>query len=308
MPSLETEYAKIVELSERVAWRVDDIMGADERLDFRRPFVPSSIAGVRSVTGLSPRERLMLNQIRGFSYVHLFAFVEEYIIATAVRHANAELFGEPWAIRALLRFGDEELKHQQLFRRFEAAFVRDFGSPCEGVGSAEEAAGFILGKSPLAVMLATLHLELVTQAHYTDSVRLGVADEELDPLFASLLKHHWIEEAQHAKIDALEIRKLAEGAPPEALDRALDDYVAILHALDGVLEQQCALDLGSFERAIGRPLDGVTRASLDRDLRAASRESYFARGLANRAFRDEVARLSPSSLKRLDQLTADLRA
>lgn len=81
MTGVVSEYAKIVERSERVAWRIDDVMDASERLDFKKPFLPDSMVGARAIAGLSDRERLVLNQIRGYSYVHLFAFVEEYIVA-----------------------------------------------------------------------------------------------------------------------------------------------------------------------------------------------------------------------------------
>lgn len=303
----DSEYEIIVERSERVAWRVDDVIGSGERLDFHKPFLPETLAGAQHVVGLTDPERLKLNQIRAYSYLHIFTFVEEYIIATALRLANGEVFGDPWAVRALMRFGDEELKHQQLFRRFQAAFRHDFGTRCDGVGSPEEAAGFILSKSPLAVMLATLHLELVTQAHYTDSVRLGAADNEIDQLFASMLKHHWVEEAQHASIDLLEIRKLAAGASRDVIDRSIDDYVAILHALDGVLDRERAIELENLERALGRELEEPTRLSFDAHVRAAARNAFFVRGLTHRAFREELARLASDAPERVDAATLELR-
>src|SRR5262249_48356825 len=160
---------------------------------------------------------------------------EEYIVATAVQHAQAELFGDHSAVRALVRFAEEEVKHQQLFWRYRDAFARDFGTPCEVLGSAAEVAGVILSKSPLAVMMVTLHLEITTQAHYVDSLRDA---SDIDPLFAKLLKHHWLEESQHARIDALELRKMATGAAPEQIGAAFDDYLGLIDAFDGLLGAQ----------------------------------------------------------------------
>lgn len=300
-------YEPVVALSERVTWLLDDVMREEDRLDFRKPFLPESLAGTRGVVGITDAERLRLNHVRGNAYLHLFTFVEEYIIATTVQHASAEIFGDEWAVRALLRFGDEEVKHQQLFRRFAAAFARDFGSPCACVPDAAAVASVILTKAPMAVMLATLHLELVTQAHYTDSVRLGTADEDLEPLFASMLRHHWIEEAQHAKIDILELQKLTTMASPEACAAAIDDYLDILKGLDGVLDQQRELDWTSFCAAIGRSPGEDTRASFIRSQRAAYRSAFLLRGLEHRAFREEVAKLDRGAFTKLDAVAHQLR-
>ena len=46
----------------------------------------------------------------------------------------------------------------------------------------------------------------MTQGHYVESVQ---NDQELDPQFKSLLKHHWMEEAQHTKLDTLMVEAIA---------------------------------------------------------------------------------------------------
>ncbi|MCA9640541.1 MAG: hypothetical protein KC492_07580, partial [Myxococcales bacterium] len=68
----------------------------------------------------------------------------------------------------------------------------------------------------------------------------------------SILKHHWLEEAQHAKIDALELAKLVALANPKAIAQAFDDYLDILTAFDGLLAQQAEMDVRSLGRATGR--------------------------------------------------------
>ncbi|MGE3668371.1 MAG: hypothetical protein AB7K71_01880, partial [Polyangiaceae bacterium] len=235
--------------SERSAWRVDDVMPPDTRLDFSRPFLPEALVPNASLGFLSSVDALMLNQISGNAYLNLFAFVEEYILVTVVQHAQAEMFGDRDAIRALVRFADEEVKHQRLFERYRAAFDRDFATPAEVLESAAEVAQVILSKSPIAVMMITLHIELMTQHHYTECVK---DNREMDPLFASILKHHWLEESQHAKIDALELAKLVTLATPDAISKAFDDYLDILSAFDGLLAQQAEMDVRSLGRATGR--------------------------------------------------------
>lgn len=270
MLSFNYDYATCVRNSEKSCWIIDEVMPPDTRLDFSRPFLPEKLMPSQGLDFLSTQERLWLNQISGNAYLNLFAFVEEYILVTVVQHAQAEMFGDHDAIRALVRFADEEVKHQRLFQRYRAAFDRDFGAAPEVLESAAEVAQVILSKSPIAVMLITLHIELMTQHHYTECVK---DNREMDPLFASILKHHWLEESQHAKIDALELAKLVTTAPPSAIDQAFDDYLEILGAFDGLLAQQAEMDVRSLGRVAAgaglsttgynaREIDGIQRSQL----------------------------------------------
>lgn len=304
-PPTDSDYARCVSISERVSWTVDEILMPEQDFDFSRPFLPEAMVNLSNAP-LSAVDRLRLNHIRSNSYLSLFVFVEEYIIAVALKHAQAEQFGSPDAMRALLRFADEEIKHQQLFRRFRTAFERGFGAPCDTVDNAVEVAGYILSKSPLGVLLTTLHLELVTQLHYVDSVREGAMEENIEPLFRSLLKHHWIEESQHARIDALEIGKLAGGVGPEMVAAALDDYLDILHQFDGVLARQTELDLDSLERQT-TPLSAGDRALLRTQQHDSYRKNFLRDGLAHPAFIATVRSLIPGAEARLQSVYNELR-
>jgi hypothetical protein len=73
-----------------------------------------------------------------------------------------------------------------------------------------------------------------------------------DPQFKSLLKHHWIEEAQHAKLDGLLLKSLAQRSSAQDIATATQEYFQIGAFLDGGFRQQAQLDLKSLERAIGR--------------------------------------------------------
>jgi len=184
MSETSDSFARCVEQSERAAWRLDDVMPAGTRLDFTSPFLPESLAKTASLEMLDARERKILNQITANAYLNAFSFVEEYIIATMMDHARAELFGDKDALRALTRVAEEEVKHQQLFERYRIAFEDGFGTTCRVLDNAAEVAGAILSKSPVAVMLVTFQLELTTQHHYVESAR---DDDTLDPFFVSLL-------------------------------------------------------------------------------------------------------------------------
>src|SRR5688572_6639295 len=115
MSILSADYGKVVELSERVAWRLNDVFPEGISLDFSKAFMPNAMFVGNALTCLNDKEKLKLNQIFGNSYRYLFYFVEAYIIDMAMRHAEAELYGHDDNLRAMLRFAEEEVKHQQMF-------------------------------------------------------------------------------------------------------------------------------------------------------------------------------------------------
>jgi hypothetical protein len=248
MIKLPFTYRDVIRNSIKVCWQVDDLLPPDFVLDLSRPQLPELIARAMVLDFLNEREQLALNHIRSHAYMNIFIFVEEYVIAQALHHAEAELFGDHDALRALLRFSEEEIKHQAMFKRYCTAFKEAFQGPCEVLSSAAQVANVILGHPPMGVMLTTLHLEIVTQQHYVDSIR----DHGSNPLFTRLLKHHWLEEAQHTKIDMLELAKMAEHAEPEVVQTAFHDYLEIIASLDGLLRQQVEMDLTSIQAFCGR--------------------------------------------------------
>lgn len=301
MSILTSDYAKCIELSERVAWKINDVFPREASLNFRQPFMPSSMFMARDLACLSEQEKLKLNQIFGNSYRYLFYFVEAYIITMAMEHARAELYGDENNLRAMLRFAEEEVKHQQMFSRFGEMFDRDFGSTCELVDSPQAVAEVILSKSPMAVSLVTLHLELITQAHYVDCMR---DSQDLEPLFRSLFKYHWIEEAQHAKLDALELRKLRQEAGDAQVETAIKDYFDICAAFAALLAAQAKLDVGSLERAVGRSFDEAERVAIEEAGRRSYQRAFLWDGLTNTMFLEFLGQQFPTALERANQAAA----
>src|ERR1044071_3773455 len=115
-------FKSALEASERINWRIEDIIGGDKRLDFTRPFMPEGLARIPGLSFLSADEQRVLNQIRGHEYLSMFGLVEEFILPFVVDHARAALGADDYRIRALLRFAGEEAKHIHLFKRFQAEF------------------------------------------------------------------------------------------------------------------------------------------------------------------------------------------
>lgn len=289
-------YENIISASERANWALDEVIPASQGLDFTKKFLPEALVGAAQLDFLTAPEKLKLNQVRGNAYAHLFQFVEEYIVATCVQHASAEVFGEEQNLRAMLRFAEEEVKHQLLFKRFLAAFAKSFGTPCEGIPSQEAVAGVILGKSPMAVMAITLHLEVMTQQHYVQCV---ADSNDIDPTFKKMLKSHWAEESQHAKLDALTLRKLAKTSTPEQRKTAVKDYCDLIDALTGLLGQQAELDVKSLEKALGRTFSAEQRNTLLASQNRSYRQTFVNWGITNPFFVETVEAVFPEDVAQI---------
>lgn len=296
MLGLSFDYDTCVRASEKVSWQLDDVMPPGTRLDFGKPFLPRRLAGIRALPFLSHGEDRTLNQITGNAYLNLFGFVEEYILATVVQHAHAETFGDQDAMRALLRFADEEVKHMKLFARYVEAFERDAGFEIEILDSAVTVAGVIMSKSPIAVLMVTLHLEIMTQAHYVECVR---DDAEIDPFFTKLLRMHWLEEAQHARIDALELDKLLDSASPAMIETAFVDYIDLIGAFDGLLHAQAQMDERTLERASGRTFATEEKAAIVESQHAGYRRTFLTYGMTNPMFARHLETMSPTGAERV---------
>jgi hypothetical protein len=298
-PEAEYDYAAILGAAERSNWRVEDVIGGERRLDFGRRFLPESLARVEPLTFLLERDRLALNQIRGHGYLYMFGLVEEFILPFVLDQARPQLHGDSPRVRALLRFASEEAKHIDLFRRFRREFESGFGSRCAVIGPPEAIARAVLAHHPLAVALVTLHIEWMTQRHYVDSVK----DEgDLDPQFESLLRHHWMEEAQHAKIDTLLVEALAESSRPHEIARAIDEYLEIGVMLDAGLKQQTELDADSLALATGRELGPALRARFVDVQWQANRWTFLGTGMTHPKFLRTVEKIAPGARARLEQI------
>ncbi|MBL9040313.1 MAG: diiron oxygenase [Myxococcales bacterium] len=290
MSILNTDYRKCLDASERVSWTLTSVVPANAKLSFSRPFMPAGMHLAQQLDSLTSAEKLKLNQIFGRAYAYLFYFVEAYIVAATMEHARAELYGDEITLRTLLRFTEEEVKHQQMFLRFGELFDRDFGTEVGLTDSPQEVAGYILSKSPMAVLLVTLHLEILTQAHYVDAMK---DDAEIDPLFVSLFRHHWMEEAQHAKLDALELEKLREGASPEQIAQAEQEYAEIIAAFAGLLGRQAVLDVTSLEMALGKTFDPQVREQIQQAQSLSYRRAFLWYGLTNPVFLEYLTERFP---------------
>jgi len=287
-------YEATLASSLRAQWQLDDVLRDDQDLDFTRNFMPESLARTAAVSSLNPFEQRILNQISAHQYLAIFGVVEEFILPFLVDHARPHLMGDDWRIRAILNFASEEAKHIHLFKRFHQAFVRGFPVECQMIGPSEAIGAEVLRHDPLAVGLVILMIEWMTQAHYLGSIR---DDGDLDPLFKSLMKNHWVEESQHAKLDTLIVDALAEGRTEEQLDKAIDEFFEIGGFLDDGLKQQAHFNMDALEKAIGRKVED--RDAIIAQQHQAARWTYIGSGMVHERFKASLESLSPRAAERI---------
>lgn len=292
-------YQETLQLSEKSNWRVEDLIGGDKRLDFTRPFLPESLARLDSMDFLTSEEKVLLSQIRGYGYLYTFGLVEEFILPFVLDHARPQLNVDDYRTRALLRFAGEEAKHIQLFKAFAAEFKQGFVTDCETIGPPEEIGRAVLSHHPLGVALVILQIEWMTQMHYLDSVR---DDTVLDSQFKSLLRHHWMEEAQHTKLDTLMVQALSDSNSAADIEKGINDYAAIGAIIDGGLQQQVEFDLQSFQRAAGRELNSAEQAQFRSIQLQALRWTYLGSGMTHPNFLETVGELDPAARTRIEKM------
>ena len=293
-------YQETLAASVKANWRIEDIIGGDKKLDFTKPFMPESLARVESLDFLSKDEKVLLNQIRGYGYLYTFGVVEEFILPFVLDHARPHLNEDDYRTRALLQFASEEAKHIHLFRNFAEEFKAGFVTNCETIGPPEEIGKAVLAHRPLGVALVILGIEWMTQQHYLESVR---DDADLDPQFKSLLRHHWMEEAQHTKLDTLMVQVLTDNRNATEIERGISDYSSIGALIDGGIQQQVEFDMQALQRAAGRSLSEPEQEQLRTIQRQALRWTYLGSAMTHPQFLQAVGEISPDARPRIEEMS-----
>lgn len=293
------DYRDTIVASQRVNWKIEDIIGGDKKLDFTKRFMPESLARVEELEFLNDEEKKVLNQIRGHAYLSILGLVEEFILPFVIDHVRPSLDVDDYRVRAFLQFAGEEAKHIQLFKVFSEEFTANFGTECKVIGPPAAVAQEVLSHEPLGVALAILLIEWMSQRHYIDSIK---DNNEIDAQFKSLLKNHWLEEAQHAKLDTRMVADLAATLTPEEIVKGVDEFLAIGGFLDEGTKQQVLFDLEAFELATGRVLTEAEREEFITKQHQANRWTYIGTGMTHPKFLETVGSLNPEQRARLEEI------
>lgn len=304
-PSVDTaRYARTIEASRRVRWEIDRDVIRGRDFDHGRRFLPDGLSLANELEFLSEEDRRLLSQVQGRSYAYMFGLVERFIGAKVLEVSRDHWLGDQVALEALVRFSDEELKHQELFRRLEELAAR--GMPEGYVRTAEPnaVAAAVLSKSTWAVQGLTMDIELFTQAHYRSSIS---PEADLCPLWKDVFLFHWREESQHAILDELEWQREDERLDDAQRDAAVDDLIALVGAVDGILQAQAAADATYFGQIASRPFDDGETSRLQAGVLKAYRWQYIVSGVMEPRFQKMLFGLvSPQQAERISAALAPL--
>jgi hypothetical protein len=275
-------YAKCIEVSKRIRWDIDRDVIRGRSFDFSKKFLPDGISRTNNLDFASEGERRFLSQIQGRTYANMFGLVERFIGAKVLELSRHHWMGDQVKLEALVRFTDEELKHQELFRRIERMVAEGMPEGYVFLPQPNEVAQLVLEKSTWAVLALTCHIELFTQAHYQQSIE---PDDNLSALYKDVFLYHWREESQHAILDELEWRREDACLSAAERDRAVDDLIALVGAIDGMLQSQADCDTDYFLRACGRSFDELETQRIRATVLKAYRWQYIVSGVENPRFK-----------------------
>jgi hypothetical protein len=275
-PSTAARYAKCVEVSKRIRWDTDRDVIRGRNFDFGKKFLPDGLSKVDRLLFLSSAEKRLYSQVQGRTYANMFALVERFIGAKVLELSRGHWLGDQVALEALVRLSDEELKHQEMFRRLETMIAPGMPAGYRFLPQPNEVAQAVLAASTWAVMALTLDIELFSQAHYRSSIE---PDAELDPLWKDVFLFHWREESQHAILDELEWQAEDRRIDAGQRDQAVGELIGLVGAVDGICRVQAEADAQYFVDVAGRTFDAQQVQALQATTLAAYRWQYIVSGV-----------------------------
>jgi hypothetical protein len=305
MQTAATErYAKCIEVSKRIRWDIDRDVIRGRSFDASKKFLPDGLSKVGGLEFLGKDEKRLVSQIQGRTYANMFGLVERYIGAKVLEISREHWLGDQTALEALVRFTDEELKHQELFRRLEVMFAPEMAAGYSFLPKPNDVAGAVLSKCTWAVLALTCHIELFTLAHYRQSIE---TDAELSELWKDVFLFHMKEESQHAILDELEWQRENAKLTPAERDRAVTDLIELVAAVDGILQVQAAADTDYFLRVCGRVFDKAQANRIKDAMLAAYRWQYITSGVQDERFQKILGgMITEAQMKRIGAALAPI--
>ncbi|WP_342317167.1 hypothetical protein [Lysobacter sp. FW306-1B-D06B] len=291
-------YARCIEVSRRVRWDIDADVIRGRDFDHDRTFLPAGLSLVDRIDFLDGNERRFFSQVQGRTYAWMFGLCERFIGAKMLQTSGQHWLGDQSALEALVRFSDEEIKHQELFRRLEVLLEARMPPGHAKMAEANTVAMFVMARSNWAVLALIFMIELFVQRHYEESI---APSQELCPLWKDVFLFHFREECQHSVVDELELRAEDARIDEGERDVAIDDLIALLGAMDDILRAQADADAAYFVVACGRPFGMRQQLHVVDVLRRAYRWQYIGSGVRHPRFvrvLDELA--TPQQRRRLD--------
>src|SRR5918993_1982818 len=299
-------YAKCIAASKRIRWDIDHDLIRGRKFDFDKKFMPDGLSKVHELTFLQPAEMRFLSQVQGRTYANIFGLVERYIGAKILEISKHHWLGDQVALEALVRFTDEELKHQELFRRLDQMAAAGMPAGYSFKPLPNDVAGAVLSKSTWAVLGLTLDIELFSQAHYRSSID---PDPNLSDLWKDVFLFHWKEESQHAILDEMEWRHEHARLNEAQRDQSVTDLIELVGAVDGIVQMQAESDAGYFVSCAVRKFSASEKAAIGDLLLKAYRWQYIVSGVQEPRFVEVLkALVTPPQMERIGKALAPIVA
>jgi hypothetical protein len=301
-----SRYARCIKASKKVRWDIDVDVIRGRDFDWAQTFLPRGLSKVDELTFLNEADRRLFSQVQGRTYASIFGLVERFIGAKMLAQSGQHWLGDQTALEALVRFSDEEIKHQELFRRIERMMSARMPAGYEQVADPNEVARAVLASSTWAVLALTCHIELFVKAHYEQSI---APHDDLSPLWKDVFRYHWIEEVQHAMLDELEWTREDRRVGPAERDRAVDDLIALVGAVDGILQAQARADTRYFVNIAAATFDDAQRAVIADVFLRAYRWQYIVSGVQDGHFIRLLSGMTtPEQMQRIGAALAPILA
>jgi hypothetical protein len=274
-------YAKCIEVSKRLRFDIERDVIRGRKFDFGKKFLPDGLSKIGQLDFLSVDEKRLVSQIQGRSYANMFGLVERFIGPKITDISRDHWLGDQTAFEALVRFTDEELKHQEMFRRIDALCAEGMAEGYSFLPQPNDVAGVVLEKPNWSVLALICHIELFVLQHYRESIE---QDDNLSELWKDVFTYHAREESQHAILDELEWKRENEKISAETRDRAVDELIGLVAAVDGILQVQAEADTDYFLRICGRTFDRTQVDAIGATFLAAYRYQYITSGVSDKRF------------------------
>jgi len=297
-------YAQLVKSSKKAEWQIDRDLLQDRSFDFSRKFLPDGLSHIDRLTFLGADEARLLSQIQGRTYAYIFGLVERFISAKMLDQGRAHVFDDQLALEALVRFSNDEIKHQEMFRRIETMMGTRLPAGYRQVADPNDVARAVLAASTWSVLALTCHIELFVQTHYVQSI---APREELCPLFKDVFKFHWKDESRHVVLDELEWEAEHAKLSPAERDQAVNDLITLVAAVDAILQAQSASDADYFIGSASRSFSVDETAQINACVLSAYRWQYIISGVQHPHFGRLLARMTtPAQMSRVQTALAPI--
>jgi len=300
-PARAARYARVLVASKKAEWQIDRDLIRGRTFDFSRKFLPDGLTLIDRVAFLSGGESRLLSQIQGRTYAYIFGLVERFISAKMLEQSRARIFGDQLALEGLVRFSNEEIKHQELFRRMEAMIAPHMPDGYRQMADPNDVARAVLSASTWAVLALTCHIELFVQSHYAESI---APREELCPLFRDVFQFHWKDECQHVMLDELEWQAEHQRLSAAERDHSVNDLIALVAAMDGLLQTQAESDAAYFCRSVERTFSAEEVTQIEKLVLGAYRWQYIISGVRHPHYSRLLTKMTTS--EQMSRIAASL--